>query len=157
MTKQPSPSPFSGAPATGSAAHNRLQGASSSSLLPRQFSSSQVSEAVSGLAPSNSRADQDGCEASGSSWAGSPPSSSWLAKAASSSQPQPSMPTATSLPVPPAADEQVSRSVRRCSFQSDRQITCSSPQNVFEKALVGTLQWYKAAWFIAPFLATLKL
>lgn len=138
MTKHPSPSPFSGGPPTGSAAHSRLQGASSSSLLPRQFSSSQVSEGVSGLPPSNSRADHDGCEASGASWAGSPPSSSWLAKAASCSQPQPSMPAAPSLPVPPAADEQVSRSVRPCHFRSDWQTICSSPLNAVEKALVGT-------------------
>ena len=119
MTKQSSSSPFCAAPPTGTPAHHRLQEASSSSLLPRQFGSSQVSEAVSGLAPSNSMADQDGGETSGPFSAASPPSSSWLAKAASSSQPQPSFPSAPSLPVPSAADQQVSRNVRPCPTQSD--------------------------------------
>ena len=102
MTRQPSQSPITG-PAP--AAQGKLQGASSSSLLPRQFSFS-YSEAGSGPAPSSSRADQEGYEASGPSWAGSPPTSSWLAKAASS-QLQASATVAPAVPVPPAADEQV--------------------------------------------------
>lgn len=107
MTRQPSQSPIIGPSSAVSNGPSRLQGANSSSLLPRQFSFSQVSEAGSGLAASGSRVDQDGYEASGPSWAGSPPSSSWLAKAASSHS-QPSAITAPSVPVPPAADEQVS-------------------------------------------------
>lgn len=127
MTKQPTTSPFSGPAPTTSAAHSRLQGSSSSGLLPRQFSLSQVSETGSGLAPSNSRADEDGCEASGPSWAGSPPTSSWLAKAASS-QSQPSISAAPFLPLPPAADEQVSSNVRpsECTWQTNANLHWSS-------------------------------
>lgn len=142
MIKQPPLSLFSGTPPTGSAAHNRLQGASSSNLMPRQCSLSQMSEAGSGLAATNCRADQDGCEMSGPSWAGSPPSSSWLTKAASTHS-QPSASVAPSTPVPPAADEQVSTNVRNCmSCVHGQAGSLDGPSGALEKQhWLHMLQW----------------
>ncbi len=81
----------------------RLQGVASGTL-PRQFSFSQTSESGSSLPQSRG---EDGWDTAGPSWVGSPPGSSWLARAASSHA-QPSTPPMSGVPVPPSADQQVS-------------------------------------------------
>ena len=102
MTKQPSqgplavppPPPPPGGPA-------RLQAASGT--LPRQISSSQISDTGSGFYQA-----ADGWDSAGSPWVGSPSGSSWLAKA-TSGHAQPGASSPPDVPVPPSADDQASK------------------------------------------------
>ena len=103
LTRQPSQSPLTSPPPPPPPAGSGRMQAAASGTLPRQFSSSHISE--SGFDHCQPKVGEDGWETAGSPWVGSPSGSSWLARASSShAQPSASLP---SLPVPPSADEQV--------------------------------------------------